>query len=201
MLRAYATPEAFRMALQQRLRARARKDGRDLTRLRQLLVFDRFLARVSRHLGDDVIVKGGITLELRLDRARTTKDVDLWMKGEAGRTLERLQKLGELDLGDFLSFVVDPDERHPVMKGMGMVYEGRRFRCEARLAGKLYGGRFGIDVGFAEPSPSSRTSSRAALSSTSSEPSGPRCGSTLASRTWRRSSTPTPCPENARTPG
>ena len=30
-----------------------------------------------------------------------------------------------------------------------MVYDGRRFRCEARLAGKLYGNVFGIDVGFA----------------------------------------------------
>ncbi|MEM9695725.1 MAG: nucleotidyl transferase AbiEii/AbiGii toxin family protein, partial [Myxococcota bacterium] len=87
---------------------------------------------------------------MRLDRARTTKDVDLWMKGDAAGTLERLQKLGELDLGDFLSFIVEPDKDHPVMKGEGMVYEGQRFRCEARLAGKLYGGRFGIDVGFAD---------------------------------------------------
>jgi hypothetical protein len=31
-----------------------------------------------------------------------------------------------------------------------MVYEGQRFKCEGRLAGKLYGGRFGIDVGFAD---------------------------------------------------
>lgn len=95
-------------------------------------------------------MKGGITLELRLDRARTTKDVDLWMKGDATNTLHHLQELGELDLGDFLSFVVEPDKDHPVMKGEGMVYEGQRFRCEARLAGKLYGGRFGIDVGFAD---------------------------------------------------
>ncbi len=150
MTRSYATPEAFRMALEQRLRTQARKEGRDLTRLRQLVVFDRFLARVFQHLGDKVIVKGGITLELRLDRARTTKDVDLWMKGDAAGTLNRLRKLGELDLGDFLSFIVEPDKDHPVMKGEGMVYEGRRFRCEARLAGKLYGGRFGIDVGFAD---------------------------------------------------
>ncbi len=138
------------MALEQRLRNDARKQGRDLTRLRQLLVFDRFLARVFHQLGENVIVKGGITLELRLDRARTTKDVDLWMKGDASRTLDRLRELGELDLGDFLSFTVEPDKDHPVMKGEGMVYEGQRFRCEARLAGKLYGGRFNIDVAFAD---------------------------------------------------
>jgi len=146
----YATPEAFRVALEQRLRTEARSRGRDLARLRQLLVFDRFLARVFQHLGDHVIAKGGITLELRLDRARTTKDVDLWMTGDAKRTLDRLRELGELDLGDFLSFAVEPDKDHPAMKGEGMVYEGQRFRCEARLAGKLYGGRFGVDVGFAD---------------------------------------------------
>lgn len=150
MPRTYATPEAFRMALEQRLRSAARKENRDLTRLRQLLVFDRFLARVFHHLGENVIAKGGITLELRLDRARTTKDVDLWMRRDAASTLDRLRELGELDLGDFLSFTVEPDKDHPVMKGEGMVYEGHRFRGEARLAGKIYGGRFGIDVGFAD---------------------------------------------------
>lgn len=113
-------------------------------------MFDRFLARVFEHLGERVIAKGGITLELRLERARTTKDVDLWMKGDADKTLDTLRELGALDLGDFLSFVVERDKNHPTMKGEGMVYEGQRFRCEARLAGKLYGSRFGIDVGFAD---------------------------------------------------
>ena len=32
-----------------------------------------------------------------------------------------------------------------------MIYAGRRFRAEARLAGKIYGRRFGVDVGFADP--------------------------------------------------
>jgi hypothetical protein len=31
-----------------------------------------------------------------------------------------------------------------------MVYQGRRFRCEARLAGKIYGLPFGIDAGFGD---------------------------------------------------
>ncbi|MCB9607718.1 MAG: nucleotidyl transferase AbiEii/AbiGii toxin family protein, partial [Polyangiaceae bacterium] len=88
------------MALEQRLRTEARSRGRDLARLRQVLVFDRFLARVCGHLGADVIVKGGVTLELRLERARATKDVDLWMKGDAASTLHRLQLLGQLELGD-----------------------------------------------------------------------------------------------------
>jgi hypothetical protein len=33
----------------------------------------------------------------------------------------------------------------------GMQYEGLRFRAECRLAGKLYGQPFGVDVAFGDP--------------------------------------------------
>ncbi len=148
--RSYATPEAFRMALEQRIRRAAQSEGRDMSRFRQLLVFDRFLARVFTHLGDRVVAKGGLILELRLDRARTTKDVDLHMKGDPKTTLQVLREAGQLDLGDYLSFTIEPDHHHPTIQGEGMVYAGRRFRAEARLAGKLYGNPFGVDVGYAD---------------------------------------------------
>ena len=35
-----------------------------MNRFRQLRVFDRFLARVCRHFGERVILKGGLVLEL-----------------------------------------------------------------------------------------------------------------------------------------
>jgi hypothetical protein len=38
----------------------------------------------------------------------------------------------------------------PKIAGQGVVYDGFRFRAEARLAGKLYGDPFGVDVGFAD---------------------------------------------------
>jgi hypothetical protein len=148
--RSYSTPEAFRQALEQRIRRAAQAAGRDMGRLRQLLVFDRFLARLCSTLGDRVIVKGGLILELRLDRARTTKDVDLRMTGDPEMTLAALREAGQLDLGDFLSFVVEPDRHHPTIQGEGMVYDGQRFRAEARLAGNIYGNSFGIDVGYAD---------------------------------------------------
>ena len=148
--RSYSTPEAFRQALEQRIRRAAQPAGRDMGRLRQLLVFDRFLARLCAKLGDRVIVKGGLILELRLDRARTTKDVDLRMTGDPTSTLEALRDAGQLDLGDFLTFVVEPDRHHPTIQGEGMMYEGQRFRAEARLAGNLYGNSFGVDVGYAD---------------------------------------------------
>jgi hypothetical protein len=73
--RTYASPEAFKQALEGRLRT-VMKTGPGFARMRQLLVFDRFLARVVAVLGDAAILKGGLVLEIRIDRARTTKDVE-----------------------------------------------------------------------------------------------------------------------------
>lgn len=90
-------------------------------------------------------------LELRLARARTTKDVDLRVTGSPGEILARLQEAGRRQLGDFMTFEVAPDADHPEIQNDGMVYEGLRFRAECRLAGKLYGERFGVDVAFGDP--------------------------------------------------
>jgi hypothetical protein len=91
-IRTYSSPEAFKQALEQRLRTSA-KTGAEFARKRQLIVFDRFLARVVAVLGDAATLKGGLVLELRLERARTTKDVDLRMMGPpdgAGRLWDLL---------------------------------------------------------------------------------------------------------------
>jgi hypothetical protein len=105
--RRYASPEAFKQALEQRLRA-ATKTGADFVRKRQLLVFDRLLARIVRVLGTAVTLKGRLVLELRLDRARTTKDIDLRMTGSADGVLARLQEVARLDLGDFFTLRSGP---------------------------------------------------------------------------------------------
>jgi hypothetical protein len=67
-VRTYSSPQAFKEAVEQRLRT-ASKNGVDFARRRQLLVFDRFLARLVAVLRDAVLLKGGLVLELRLDRA------------------------------------------------------------------------------------------------------------------------------------
>jgi hypothetical protein len=149
-VRSYSSPATFKQALEQRLKA-ASKDGVDFARRRQLLVFDRFLARAFAVLGESVLLKGGLVLELRLERARTTKDVDLRVTGSPGKLLATLQQVGRQDLGDFMTFEVSPDAEHPTIENAGMQYEGMRFRAECRLAGKLYGQRFGVDVGFGDP--------------------------------------------------
>ncbi len=146
-MKSYATPEAFKQALEARIRTSA---GTDMGRFRQVLVFHRFLARVHAQFQERVIVKGGVVLELRLDRARATKDVDLRLVGNPGQVLADLQAAGRLDLRDWLTFEIVEDREHPVMQGEGMVYEGYRYRAEARLAGKLYASPFGVDVAFAD---------------------------------------------------
>jgi hypothetical protein len=90
--RTYNSPKAFKEALEQRLRS-ASKNGVDFARRRQLLVFDRFLARVVAVLRDTVLLKGGLVLELRLERARTTKDIDLRLTGSPETVLQIFRKL------------------------------------------------------------------------------------------------------------
>lgn len=148
--RTYASPEAFKQALEQRLRSSS-KTGAEFARKRQLLVFDRFLARIVAVLGDAATLKGGMVLELRLERARTTRDVDLRMVGSPDDVLAKLQEAGRRNLSDFMTFEVAPDDDHPEIRNDGMLYDGLRFRAECKLAGKLYGQPFGVDVAFGDP--------------------------------------------------
>ena len=147
----YATPAAFKEALEARLRSEAQRTARDQNRLRLRLVMDRFAGRVALEYGEAMVVKGGVVLELRLAEARATKDLDLHLRGQPGEALSRLQRAGRSDLGDHLLFEVQPDPRHPTIDAEGMRYEGLRFRVQARLAGKRYAGPFGLDAAFAEP--------------------------------------------------
>lgn len=145
----YGTPTAFRMALTRRLQDRAAASGRSAQRLLQMVTFERFLARVFRALGERATLKGGVAMELRVERARTTRDIDLRLAGEhPERLLETLREVGALDLGDFFSFQVDSDRTLTVR---GLPYEGRRYRVQAFLGGTRIAGRFQIDVVLAEP--------------------------------------------------
>jgi len=151
MAHRYKTAEAFKVALEDRLKRRAQETGKGLARLRQLAVFERFLARIIAHFGERVIVKGGIALQLRIESARTTVDIDARMSGDPSHLLDNLRLAGQLALdGDFLIFNVEPDPRHPTFDGDGVVYEGQRFKVEAKLAGKIYGTRFGLDIGIGD---------------------------------------------------
>jgi len=134
IVRTYATPGAFKRAVEDRLRDAAKR-GDQIARKRQLLVFDRFLARAVAVLGDAATLKGGLALELRLERARSTQNVDLCMTGSPDDLLAKLQAAGRLLLGDFMAFEVAPAAQ-PAIQNEGAQYEGLRFRAECALAGK-----------------------------------------------------------------
>lgn len=71
MARKYATPLAFKAAVEQKLRDDALALSMNLHRRRQLFIFDRYLARLFEVFQDAVVLKGGLVIELRLERART----------------------------------------------------------------------------------------------------------------------------------
>jgi hypothetical protein len=147
--RHYATPQAFKQALEQQLRSVAK--GQNIARRRQLLVFDRYLARLDEVLGPAVTLKGGLVLELRLERARATRDIDLRLTGSHDGLLQRLQAAGRLELGDYMTFELQLDTRNPEITGDGAKYGGQRFRAQCRIAGLTYAQPFGVDVGFGDP--------------------------------------------------
>lgn len=139
-MKGYATPIAFRAAIESRLRQGA--SGARFQRKRLIFVFGRFIARLVAHFGDKIVLKGGLALELRLGRARATKDIDLAIFGEHEPLLEHLRAAGQLDLEDFLSFEVAPDGE---ITGEGVIYGGHHFRVHCRLGGKSYV-HFPVDV-------------------------------------------------------
>ena len=150
-MRRYDQPQAFRAAVEDRIRNLANETGRSHNRLRLRIVMDRFAARVTHVFGDRVVLKGGVVLELRIDGARSTRDLDLDLTGAPADTLPMLQRAGRIDLQDHLTFEVAPDPRHPTIDAEGMRYEGLRFRVQTKLGGLRYSDPFGVDAAFADP--------------------------------------------------
>jgi hypothetical protein len=149
--RSYGSPAAFKRALEDRLRAEASRGRASIVRLRQLLIFDRLLGRFDRAFGNAIIAKGGVALEFRLARARATRDLDLRVTGDANGVLERLREAARLDLADFLTYELQTGvPGADAIVGEGVVYDGLRFRAQARLAGAQYGMPFGLDVAFGD---------------------------------------------------
>lgn len=87
---------------------------------------------------------------MRLEQARTTKDVDMMMRGSPARLRERLEEAGRQKLDDHLTYDIHPDPQHPKIEGEGVRYEGFRFKAQCKLADKIYGTPFGLDIAFAD---------------------------------------------------
>ena len=150
----YKTAGSFRTALEERLLAIRAKEGIDIQRLRRHVAFDRLLARLFAAPDAPWVLKGGYAMELRMPKARMTKDIDLSMHearflgDEATRNealLELIQKAASQDLNDFFVFTIEP----PVMELEAAPYGGARFPVEARLDGRSFE-KFQLDVGIGD---------------------------------------------------
>jgi hypothetical protein len=145
----YKTATAFRHALEQRLRQQSLSSGAPLARLRKMVAFDRFLARLAMKQPDAWIVKGGFALQLRLgERARTTKDIDVsaanpWTREQ---TISYLRAAVSLDLGDWFEFEVG----EPAAAATGAPRRGFRFPIRCLLDGRPFES-FHLDVGYGDP--------------------------------------------------
>lgn len=142
----YGTAQAFRRALEDRLKVRAGGDGARMARDRKRVVFDRFLARLLDVAPGEWVLKGGFALDLRLeDRARSTKDIDLAWQADEEQLLDTLIDAATRDLGDFFTFAIERTEDPPERFG-----GAHRFRVIASLAGRTFEA-FVLDAGQAAP--------------------------------------------------
>lgn len=146
-MNAYATPAAFRDALERRLLDRARQTDTNLERLRRRVVFERLLVRLERADPGRWILKGGMALEVRLpDRSRMTRDLDLVVRADGDDGAGVRRRLADaLDVdpdGDGFVFVVgEPSSLAVVQEGDA----GWRFAVDVSLAERAFG-RVQIDV-------------------------------------------------------
>ena len=135
----YSSAPTFRQALEDRLRSE--NSPQKIPRLRKMIVFERFMAR----LDDRWILKGGYALQLRTEKARTTQDVDLLAQEIAeAQIAEELLEAAHQDVGDYFEFFV---ERSDLNLDAGSAI---RFRVTSRVAGRVFE-RFHIDVGYGDP--------------------------------------------------
>jgi hypothetical protein len=131
----YATPHAFRQALEERLRREHPRH--QIPRLRKTIAFERFMAR----LNEDWVLKGGYALQLRTTLARPTQDIDLLAKSEMAKVLfERLVNQLHQDIGDYFSFSVEQMASQLSLGG------AVRFHVTSRVAGRVFE-RFHVDIG------------------------------------------------------
>jgi len=142
----YATGGAFRQALEDRLRAENLATGAPLVRLRKMVAFERFLARLIADRPGDWLLKGGLELQWRLGgRARTTRDLDMLLLGSAEDIHANLVRAALLDLGDWLGYqVARPSRQRDEAAG------GLRYAVRATLDGRPFEG-FHVDVGWGDP--------------------------------------------------
>jgi hypothetical protein len=116
-----------------------------LTRLRKMVAFDRYLARLVKNQPGQWVLKGGLALQLRLGAgSRTTKDIDVLLLDSGQDIPMALRRAGAVDLEDFFSFEVGSAEAGPDEPG------GKRYPLRAILDSRPFE-TFHIDIGVGDP--------------------------------------------------
>jgi hypothetical protein len=145
----YASPAAFRTALETRLLAHSRATSLSLDRLRKQVVFERLLARLLVAAPNRWVLKGGFALDLRLGaRARSTKDIDLARRDDVEHATADLLAVQVIDLEDYFVFVVErTNDFVDAFEGAAV-----RYRVTASVAGRRFEHVI-VDIGFGDPLP------------------------------------------------
>jgi hypothetical protein len=151
----YSNATGFRRALEDRIKTHAGTEAGEIQRLRRQVSFDRFLARLFTLSPSPWVLKGGYAMQLRLDSARATKDVDLAVRDgklfspdaekQNEAILEIISERAELDLGDFFTFVITG----PIKDLDAAPYGGARFHIESRIDDRTFD-KFHLDIGIGD---------------------------------------------------
>lgn len=134
-MREYATPAAFRAAVEARLRDRARRLHVPAYLLRRQAALERLIVRLTRVAPGRWALKGGMGLETRLgDRARVSVDMDADHVHGAEAARADLQRAAVEDVGDHFSFAIVGSE---VLSeaGVGLAV---RYKLESSVAGRAF---------------------------------------------------------------
>jgi hypothetical protein len=142
----YDTAEAFRAALDQRIRNEATTTGLPVMRLRKRVAFERFLARLDVAEPGSWVLKGAFALELRLGvRTRMTKDIDLAGADNEQTATTSLIAAQGIDLSDHFSF----DVARTAALDQTEAFRAVRYTVTAEVAGRRFE-QFPVDVALNE---------------------------------------------------
>ena len=151
----YTSPKDFRTSLEERLKTIAKNEKVEIPRLRKQVAYDRLLVRLFSTKNSPWLLKGGYAMQLRVQKARGTQDIDLAMKEmrlqsnddtERGiALLTMLQEQITKDFSDFFTFIITG----PIKDLDAAPYGGSRFHVEARIDGRSFE-KFHLDIGIGD---------------------------------------------------
>lgn len=151
----YKTAAAFRRAIQDKLKETESREGINIQTLYLHTAGAQLLSRLFKSNDVPWSLKGGHALELRLQKSRKTKDIDLTLRdnkifdglGKNKNTALRdllISKLS-IDIGDYFKFTISES----IASLAGTPYGGAKFKIEARVDKKIFA-RFDLDIGIGD---------------------------------------------------